>query len=673
MATKNFTQFNTATPLTTSDYIVGYNAAGTAEIKTQVQSILNLKSDTAFATASATFLTIPVASSSYIQQDKIFLTQPLLKTFQKITSIDFPQTLASFTFLGVGDSMGWRKPTFAIMPYLWNRYGIGGAVFDGLVKRAFGNVTTTWAPNEANYTLWETGEVAFVGSGGSVEWGIQDGLPAGVNAGYVYSNQITVYSVASATGGTFKVQYSTDRSTWTDVTTLTSINTTDPTGPKALISTGTAPSLGYYTWRVLGLTGTSIIISAKILNTSDPGAVCGLIFRGGMTIASSNTVLSAIFNPIIANVAPDLVMWEQKDNPEDYVTGLPTYLNRWDSCFTAASAQPDWVLVGTNDTQANDTNTRQIRQTTKQVADSRKLAYYDFNEAIGGWDGIQRMRWDWDSTGTYDPVHLNDNAQRVGGQIFLRSAGLFTTPYKSDISQNVNDGGTLIYSLNSNSIGSTPLNVGFQINGTPGGQTSLRLGSRDGIGTWGMYKLSPTDGQVPYGFYIAGGLTNDARIMLDSDGRTAIRQTGVGETWPRTERLWVGESVPTYSTLTINHNNYGTDNQMTGKLLRATYKGNNVAGIDYRGNYQVLSAGGGLQIKEGNNARLGTTILTAGSAVVTNTSVTENTRIFLTSQSDGGTPGWLRVSTRSLSASFTVRSSSDTDTSTVAYMLVEAL
>lgn len=42
MATKNFTQFSTATPLTTGDYIVGHNAAGTTEIKTQVQSILNL-------------------------------------------------------------------------------------------------------------------------------------------------------------------------------------------------------------------------------------------------------------------------------------------------------------------------------------------------------------------------------------------------------------------------------------------------------------------------------------------------------------------------------------------------------------------------------------------------------------------------------------------------------
>lgn len=52
MATRNFTQFDTATPLTTSDYIVGYNAAGTAEIKTQVQSILNLKSDSDSQTLS---------------------------------------------------------------------------------------------------------------------------------------------------------------------------------------------------------------------------------------------------------------------------------------------------------------------------------------------------------------------------------------------------------------------------------------------------------------------------------------------------------------------------------------------------------------------------------------------------------------------------------------------
>jgi hypothetical protein len=42
MATKNFTNFSLTQP-TTSDYIVGYNANATQEIRTTIQSILDLK------------------------------------------------------------------------------------------------------------------------------------------------------------------------------------------------------------------------------------------------------------------------------------------------------------------------------------------------------------------------------------------------------------------------------------------------------------------------------------------------------------------------------------------------------------------------------------------------------------------------------------------------------
>jgi len=38
---------------------------------------------------------------------------------------------------------------------------------------------------------------------------------------------------------------------------------------------------------------------------------------------------------------------------------------------------------------------------------------------------------------------------------------------------------------------------------------------------------------------------------------------------------------------------------------------------------------------------------------------------------DGGTPGWLRVSARTPGTSFTITSSSGTDTSTVAYQIFE--
>ncbi len=86
---------------------------------------------------------------------------------------------------------------------------------------------------------------------------------------------------------------------------------------------------------------------------------------------------------------------------------------------------------------------------------------------------------------------------------------------------------------------------------------------------------------------------------------------------------------------------------------------------------RIATIGRGLQIQEGTNARMGTAVLTAGAVTVANTSVTANSRIFLTSQADGGTPGFLRVSARSAGVSFTITSGSGADTSTVAYLIVE--
>lgn len=86
---------------------------------------------------------------------------------------------------------------------------------------------------------------------------------------------------------------------------------------------------------------------------------------------------------------------------------------------------------------------------------------------------------------------------------------------------------------------------------------------------------------------------------------------------------------------------------------------------------RFATAGRGIQIAEGSNARMGTATLVAGTVTVANTSVTANSRIFLTSQVDGGTPGFLRVSARTAGVNFTITSGSGTDTSTVAYLIVE--
>lgn len=89
------------------------------------------------------------------------------------------------------------------------------------------------------------------------------------------------------------------------------------------------------------------------------------------------------------------------------------------------------------------------------------------------------------------------------------------------------------------------------------------------------------------------------------------------------------------------------------------------------GNVDVTLAGNGLRVAEGSNAKQGTATLAAGTVTVANTSVTANSRIFLTAQTSGAAPGALRVSTLTAGTSFVITSTSGTDTSVVAYEIFE--
>jgi hypothetical protein len=87
--------------------------------------------------------------------------------------------------------------------------------------------------------------------------------------------------------------------------------------------------------------------------------------------------------------------------------------------------------------------------------------------------------------------------------------------------------------------------------------------------------------------------------------------------------------------------------------------------------FLIGTVGRGIRIAEGTNAKMGTATLVTGTVTVSNTSVTANSRIFLTAQNTGGTPGALRVSARTPGTSFTITSTSGSDTSLVAYEIKE--
>lgn len=94
------------------------------------------------------------------------------------------------------------------------------------------------------------------------------------------------------------------------------------------------------------------------------------------------------------------------------------------------------------------------------------------------------------------------------------------------------------------------------------------------------------------------------------------------------------------------------------------------ATLESNGSFALRQVGQGLRIAEGSNAKQGAATLTAGTVTVANTSVTANSRIFLTAQ-DNNSTGALRVSARTAGTSFTITSSNAGDSGVVAYEIFE--
>jgi hypothetical protein len=85
----------------------------------------------------------------------------------------------------------------------------------------------------------------------------------------------------------------------------------------------------------------------------------------------------------------------------------------------------------------------------------------------------------------------------------------------------------------------------------------------------------------------------------------------------------------------------------------------------------IRVAGKGLQVAEGTNAKSGVATMVAGQVTVSTTAVTSNSRIQLTIQTPGGTVGSPYVNARTAGTSFVIKSTSASDTSVVAWFIVE--
>lgn len=154
-----------------------------------------------------------------------------------------------------------------------------------------------------------------------------------------------------------------------------------------------------------------------------------------------------------------------------------------------------------------------------------------------------------------------------------------------------------------------------------------------------------------------GGMATAGALQVTGTAATSLLATGIvgGDTFDRVRvrvdgRLDIGPGTGARDT----------------NLYRSA-----AATLATDGSLVLAVAGAGLKVKEGTNATMGTATLVAGTVAVSTTAVTANSRVFLTAQNTGGTPGALRVSARTPGTSFTITSTSGTDTSAVAWWIVE--
>lgn len=78
-----------------------------------------------------------------------------------------------------------------------------------------------------------------------------------------------------------------------------------------------------------------------------------------------------------------------------------------------------------------------------------------------------------------------------------------------------------------------------------------------------------------------------------------------------------------------------------------------------------------VDIYDGANKRMGVATLSSGTKTVSNTTVTADTRIILSRQAPSGTLGHLSVGTIVPATSFVINSSSGTEASVIAWLLIE--
>jgi hypothetical protein len=220
------------------------------------------------------------------------------------------------------------------------------------------------------------------------------------------------------------------------------------------------------------------------------------------------------------------------------------------------------------------------------------------------------------------------------------------------------------------------IRMGVSDNGGVGRLLRFDSGFASGTGSTNAAPTAMLSGAVTSSIAVGirrlASQTGDMLRVFDdvgSTGQTLQRIDAAGSSW------WFASGV------TLNWTTSATDatssatkdlgiSRSGAGTMRVT-DGTTGTGTLESGDHKVITVGKGLYVKEGSNATMGVATLVAGTVTVNTTKVTANSRIMHAGQNSSGTHGELTVSARTAGTSFTITSTSATDTRDVAWIILE--
>lgn len=220
------------------------------------------------------------------------------------------------------------------------------------------------------------------------------------------------------------------------------------------------------------------------------------------------------------------------------------------------------------------------------------------------------------------------------------------------------DGGFALYNSNVGTTGTLTLgNNNFNYTGTSGTRSEVTVSRvvapTSGTGNINLLTIGSTINQT-------GGANGTITGLILSPVFTSLGGTYVGITG-------------TYSNANakfLNQTGANTTSTHVGKIRFGDTTVPTTDQVEITGNLNLTTAGNKIKVATGSNASAGTATLVGGTVTVNTTAVTASSLIFFEVDTPGGTQGFLSKGTVTPGTSFVINSTSGTETSTVAWWLI---